>query len=189
MTPEFTGRTQSGMNGMEYQAPAPLKRIDAFTDGACSGNPGPGGWAVILRYGTYEREISGNIQATTNNRMEIFAAISALGAIKFRCNVHIHSDSAYLVNAFAKGWIYHWQSNGWKTAEGKPVENQDLWKLLMLAMRKHEVTYHKVEGHSDHPENNRCDALAKAEIKKFFELNPDYVENKKMSLEDVKHGE
>ena len=106
---------------------------------------------------------------TTNNRMELFAVISALGALKEACQVHVHSDSSYVVDAFNKGWITIWQKNGWKTADKKPGENQDLWRLLLIAMRKHDVSYHKVPGHADHAENNRCDQLAKMEVRKVIE--------------------
>lgn len=147
------------------------QQVDIFTDGACSGNPGPGGWAAILSLGPHRKEISGHMPSTTNNRMELFAAISGLGALKAPCKVHLYSDSAYLVNAFEKNWIDKWQQNGWKTAGEQPVENQDLWKLLLQLMKKHQVQYFKVKGHSDHPENNRCDELAKNEIKQFMQLN------------------
>lgn len=144
------------------------RTVDVYTDGACSGNPGPGGWAAILKYGQHAKEISGGMSHTTNNRMELFAVISALGALKEPCRVRVHSDSTYVVNAFNKDWISGWQKNGWKTSDKKPVENQDLWRLLLIAMRKHEVTFHKVPGHADHPENNRCDELAKMEVQKVM---------------------
>ena len=144
------------------------RSVDIFTDGACSGNPGPGGWAAILKYGPHTKEISGGMHHTTNNRMELFAVISALGALKEPCQVKVHSDSSYVVNAFNKGWIDSWQKNGWKTADKKPVENQDLWRLLLIAMRKHEVSFHKVPGHAYHPENNRCDELAKLEVQQVM---------------------
>lgn len=152
-----------------------LKTVEIFTDGACSGNPGPGGWAAILRYGQHELEISGSMPQTTNNRMEVFAAISALGKLKTPCRVMIYSDSAYLVNAFNQHWLENWQAKGWKTSEGKPVENQDLWRLLFLTIRKknHVVTFHKVKGHADHPENIRCDALARDAITQYLSRNPD----------------
>lgn len=152
-----------------------LKTVEIFTDGACSGNPGPGGWAAILRYGAHEMEISGSMPQTTNNRMEVFAVISALGKLKTRCCVLVYSDSAYLVNAFNEHWIDNWQKRGWKTSEGKPVDNQDLWRLLLLTIRKkdHQVSFIKVKGHADHPENNRCDALARDAIKQYLVHNPD----------------
>lgn len=150
-----------------------LKKVQLFTDGACSGNPGPGGWAAILRYGTHEKELSGSMPRTTNNRMEVFAVISGLGALKTRCHVDVYSDSTYVVNAFEQNWLINWQKKDWKNAEGKPVENQDLWKLLLLVVRKHDVAFHKVKGHSDHPENNRCDELAKEAIQHYMKINQD----------------
>lgn len=151
----------------------PLKTVDIYTDGACSGNPGPGGWAAVLRFGVHEKELSGSMPHTTNNRMEVFAVISALGALKERCHVRIHSDSTYVVNAFQQHWLDNWQRRGWKTSDGKPVENQDLWRLLLIVMRKHEVEFIKVPGHADCAENNRCDELARAEIQKITKINPD----------------
>ena len=152
-----------------------LKHVDIFTDGACSGNPGPGGWAAILRYGAHELEISGSMPQTTNNRMEVFALISALGKLKTRCDVTVYSDSAYLVNAFNEHWLDNWQKRDWKNSEGKPVENQDLWRLLLLTIRKkgHLMTFCKVKGHADHPENNRCDAMARDAIKQYLSHNSD----------------
>ncbi len=152
-----------------------LKTVEIYTDGACSGNPGPGGWAAILRYGAHELELSGSMPHTTNNRMEVFAVISGLGKLKTRCDVHVYSDSAYLINAFNQNWITNWQRNGWKNSEGKPVENQDLWTLLLLTIKRHQhvMTYHKVKGHSDHPYNNRCDAMARQAIQDYLEKNPD----------------
>ena len=155
------------------EANKPLKTVDIYTDGACSGNPGPGGWAAILRFGVHEKELSGSMPHTTNNRMEVFAVIRALGALKERCHVRIHSDSTYVVNAFQQGWLNNWQKRGWKTSDGKPVENQDLWRLLLIVVRKHEVEFIKVPGHADCAENNRCDQLARAEIQKVTKINPD----------------
>jgi len=149
------------------------KTVQIYTDGACSGNPGPGGWAAILKFGSHEKELSGNMHLTTNNRMELFAVISALGVLKQACNVEVYSDSTYVVNAFEKQWIDVWQKRGWKTADNKPVENQDLWKLLLLTMRKHEISFHKVPAHQDHPENNRCDELAKAEVQRVIKIFQD----------------
>ena len=148
----------------------PLKNVEVYSDGACSGNPGPGGWAVILRFGPHEKVLSGNMP---HNRMEVFAVISALGALKERCHVRVHSDSTYVVNAFQQGWLANWQRRGWKTSDGKPVENQDLWRLMAIVVKKHEVEFIKVPGHADCEENNRCDALARAEIDKFRKINPD----------------
>jgi ribonuclease HI len=174
-----------------------LKEIALYTDGACSGNPGPGGWAAILKFGNHVKEISGSMPQTTNNRMELFAVISGLGALKQSCNVTVFSDSSYVVDAFNKKWVDNWQRNGWKTADKKPVENQDLWRLLLLTMRKHQVQYEKVPGHADHEENNRCDFLAKEAIKEYQQtMNPVIqVEPKQQPivktdpLPDIKAGE
>ena len=142
-----------------------MKQVEIFTDGACSGNPGPGGWGAVLRYGSAEKELSGGAADTTNNRMELFAAIQGLSALKESCVVNLYSDSSYLVNAFEKHWIEKWQRNGWKTSTKSPVENQDLWKLLLIHVRKHQVRFIKVKGHSDNQYNNRCDEMAVAAIK------------------------
>ena len=142
-----------------------MKEIDIYTDGACSGNPGPGGWGVVLIYQENKKELSGYQPETTNNRMELFAAIQGLSALKESCVVNLYSDSSYLVNAFEKHWIEKWQRNGWKTSTKSPVENQDLWKLLLIHVRKHQVRFIKVKGHSDNQYNNRCDAMAVAAIK------------------------
>ena len=143
-----------------------MKEIDIYTDGACSGNPGPGGWGVVLIYQENKKELSGYQPETTNNRMELFAAIQGLSALKESCVVNLYSDSSYLVNAFEKHWIEKWQRNGWKTSTKSPVENQDLWKLLLIHVRKHQVRFIKVKGHSDNQYNNRCDEMAVAAIKK-----------------------
>lgn len=142
-----------------------MKEIDIYTDGACSGNPGPGGWGVVLIYQENRKELSGYQPETTNNRMELFAAIQGLSALKESCTVNLYSDSSYLVNAFEKHWIEKWQRNGWKTSTKSPVENQDLWKLLLIHVRKHRVRFIKVKGHSDNQYNNRCDEMAVAAIK------------------------
>lgn len=142
-----------------------MKEIDIYTDGACSGNPGPGGWGVVLIYQENKKELSGYQPETTNNRMELFAAIQGLSALKESCVVNLYSDSSYLVNAFEKHWIEKWQRNGWKTSTKTPVENQDLWKLLLIHVRKHQVRFIKVKGHSDNQYNNRCDEMAVAAIK------------------------
>jgi ribonuclease HI len=142
-----------------------LKRttVDIFTDGACSGNPGPGGWAAILRAATHTKEISGGEPATTNNRMEITAAIRALEALTKPAEVTIHTDSRYLMDG-ATLWLPRWKANGWKTADKKPVKNDDLWRELEAASASHKVSWRWVEGHSGHPENDRADALARAAI-------------------------
>lgn len=144
--------------------------IEIYTDGACSGNPGPGGWAAILRMGEHSREISGFAPATTNNRMELMAAIQGLAALKRRCSVRLYSDSSYLVNAFSKGWLDNWRRNGWKKADKQPVENQDLWLKLLSLCEGQEVEFVKVRGHADHEENNRCDALARGAIKEHTKI-------------------
>jgi len=142
-----------------------MKEIVIYTDGACSGNPGPGGWGAILQYKNHKKEISGGEAETTNNRMELMAAISAMEALLEPCAVELYTDSAYLCRAFTENWIYNWQRNGWKTAAKQDVENQDLWQRLIKLTRIHKVTWHKVKGHSDNEYNNRCDALARAAIK------------------------
>ncbi|ARM30405.1 ribonuclease HI [Prosthecochloris sp. HL-130-GSB] len=141
------------------------KNVTIYTDGACSGNPGKGGWGAVLMYGDIRREISGYSPATTNNRMELMAAIQALEALREPCNVDLYSDSSYLVNAMNLGWLRKWSSGGWKTAARKPVENQDLWQKIQQLTKLHNVTFHKVKGHSDNEYNNRCDHLARKAIK------------------------
>lgn len=139
-----------------------MKNVTIYTDGACSGNPGPGGWGAILQYGAATRELSGSEPSTTNNRMELLGVISALEALKRPCKVSVHSDSQYVVNAFNQHWVSGWLKRGWKNASKQPVKNVDLWKRLLAAMEPHEVTYVWVKGHAGHPENERCDALATA---------------------------
>ena len=136
------------------------KRVIIYTDGACSGNPGPGGWGALLIFGPHERELSGAEPQTTNNRMELRAAVEALAALKEPCDVELHTDSAYLQRAFSEGWIERWQRNGWKTASRKPVENQDLWRQLLELSGRHRVKWVKVKGHADDVHNNRVDRLA-----------------------------
>jgi ribonuclease HI len=140
--------------------------IDIFTDGACSGNPGPGGWAAILRSGVQEKEISGGEAATTNNRMEILAAIRALESLRQPSRVMLHTDSRYLLDGITL-WLPRWKANGWKTADKKPVKNADLWQQLDSAVSRHKVTWKWVAGHSGHVENDRADALARAAIHEF----------------------
>lgn len=141
-----------------------MKRVLLYTDGACSGNPGPGGWGAILIYGEIKKELSGGETSTTNNRMELTAVIEGLKRLKFPCIVDIFSDSAYTVNAFQEGWVRNWEKGGWIKADKKPVLNADLWQELISLVRKHQVTFHKVKGHSDNQLNNRCDELARAAI-------------------------
>jgi len=142
------------------------KRVTIYTDGACSGNPGPGGWGAILIHGDTRREISGGEAQTTNNRMEMMAAIEALKLLKTPCAVTLYSDSAYLVRAFTQRWLDNWQRNGWKTSAKEPVLNQDLWMELLALTRTHDVQFQKVKGHAHDGDNNRCDALARAAIPK-----------------------
>ncbi len=144
-----------------------LKRVEIYTDGACSGNPGPGGYGAVLLYGGNKKELSGAEAETTNNRMEIFAAIAGLRALKQRCTVSLYSDSAYLVNAIEQGWLGNWKRNGWTGSNNKPVKNRDLWEELDSLMSYHEVTFIKVKGHADNELNNRCDALARAAIEEL----------------------
>ena len=145
----------------------PEKHVDIYTDGACSGNPGDGGWAAILFYRNFRREVSGAERDTTNNRMELMAIIKGLGMLKEPCEVTVYSDSQYCVDAFLQGWVYGWQRNGWRTASRDEVKNVDLWKELLSAMRPHKVTFVKVKGHADNEHNNHCDALAREAIKKL----------------------
>lgn len=137
------------------------KTVELFTDGACSGNPGPGGWGAILRYGKTEKELSGHEKETTNNRMEMTAVIEGLKALKSSCNVHIHTDSKYVIQGMQE-WLPGWKARGWKTADKKPVKNVDLWQALEAQCDRHEVRWHWVKGHNGHPENERADALAVA---------------------------
>jgi ribonuclease HI len=139
-----------------------------YTDGACSGNPGPGGWGALLRYQEQEKELSGGEPHTTNNRMEMMAVIQAIKAIKKPCVLKIHSDSALIINAMTKGWIESWQSKGWKKADKKPVENQDLWLDLLEVMQGHKVEWIKVKGHAGIPDNERVDQLAVEAAKQFM---------------------
>ncbi len=141
----------------------PLDVVEIFTDGACSGNPGPGGWGAVLRYDEAAKEISGGDPSTTNNRMEMMAAIAALEALKRPARVRLHTDSTYLKDGITK-WIHAWKARGWKTAAKKPVKNQDLWRRLEAALERHEVTWLWVKAHAGHPENERADALARAAI-------------------------
>ena len=143
------------------------EKVIIYTDGACSGNPGPGGWGAILMYKGNKKEISGGMKNTTNNIMEVTAVIEALKCLKVESNVSVYSDSAYTVNAFNQGWIYNWIKKGWKTASGEPVKNKELWQELYDLTKKHKVEFIKVKGHSDNEFNNRCDELARNAIKKM----------------------
>jgi len=143
-----------------------MEEVTIYTDGACSGNPGPGGFGAILMYKDIQKEISGFKGNTTNNIMELTAVIEGLKMLKFPCKVNLYSDSAYVVNGFAQGWIYNWIKKGWKTADGKAVKNKELWQELYALTKTHDVKFIKVKGHSDNEFNNRCDALARMEISK-----------------------
>lgn len=144
-----------------------MKNVEIFTDGACSGNPGPGGWGAILRYNTVEKEISGGEPNTTNNRMEIIAVIKALALLKEPCQVTLYSDSQYVCNALEKGWAKKWKANNWMRNKKEPALNPDLWEQLLQVYDKHTVKIVWVKGHAGHPENERCDRLAVAQVKKF----------------------
>ncbi|MBR3298209.1 MAG: ribonuclease HI [Clostridia bacterium] len=151
-----------------------MKRVTIYTDGACSGNPGVGGWGAVLMYMGVSKEISGSCERTTNNRMELTAVIEALKCLKQPCEVDLFTDSSYVYNGFAQGWIWNWRRNGWKTATKKPVENQDLWQTLFELTGIHKVDWNKVKGHADNEFNNRCDKLATAavaELKKTLGAN------------------
>ena len=141
-----------------------MEEVVIYTDGACSGNPGPGGWGVILMYQEHEKELSGGCKDTTNNIMEITAVLQGLKALKKPCKVKVYSDSAYVVNAFNQKWIYGWLKNGWKNASKEPVKNKELWQELYELTKRHEVTFIKVKGHADNEYNNRCDQLARNAI-------------------------
>ena len=142
----------------------PVKEVIIYTEGACSGNPGPGGWAALLQFGPHERELSGGEKETTNNRMEMRAVIEALNALKEPCRALVHTDSAYIANAVNDGWLKNWQRRGWKTASKQPVKNRDLWEALVLLQQKHEVRFIKVKGHASDERNNRVDRLAVAAV-------------------------
>ena len=145
-------------------------RVEIWTDGACSGNPGPGGWGVLMRHGANQKELSGGEPDTTNNRMELRAAIEALNALKKPCEVHLHTDSQY-VKGGVTGWIHNWKRNGWKTSDKKPVKNEDLWRELDAATARHTIHWHWVKGHAGHPENERADELARSGMAPF-KANP-----------------
>ena len=141
-----------------------MKKVIVYTDGACLGNPGPGGYAAVLLYGSHRKEISGGTPQTTNNRMEVMAAIIALETLKFVCEVAVYSDSRYLVDAVEKGWLVRWKANGWRRNKRGPTLNVDLWERLLPLLAQHKVKFHWVKSHAGHAENERCDMLAKAAI-------------------------
>ena len=144
-----------------------MKTVTIYTDGACSGNPGPGGWGAILEWNGVEKELHGGENPTTNNRMELTAVIVALEALKENCIVELYSDSKYVIDALTKGWLDSWRKNGWKKSDKKPVLNIDLWERLLPQLARHEMHYHWVKGHAENEKNNRCDKMAVEESKKF----------------------
>ena len=144
-----------------------MKTVTMYTDGACSGNPGPGGWGAILEFNGVEKELCGGAENTTNNRMELTAVIEGLKALKEPCIVELYSDSKYVIDALEKGWAVSWRAKGWKKADKKPALNPDLWEVLLNLTMQHELHYHWVKGHADNPKNNRCDEMAVAESQKY----------------------
>ena len=140
-----------------------MKTVSLYTDGSCLGNPGPGGWGVLLRYGGREKELSGGFADTTNNRMEITAVLEGLAALKEACIVDLYTDSQYVRRAVTEGWLENWQRNGWRTSAKKPVKNRDLWERLLPLLKRHTLHFHWIRGHAGHPENERCDALARTQ--------------------------
>ena len=144
-----------------------MKTVTIYTDGACSGNPGPGGWGAILMYGAHKKELSGGEASTTNNRMELTAVISALSLLKEPCLVDLYSDSKYVIDALEKGWAKGWKKRGWVKSDKKPALNPDLWEVLLGLTEVHQLRYHWVKGHAENPYNNRCDELAVGESRKF----------------------
>ena len=144
-----------------------MKTVTLYTDGACSGNPGPGGWGCILEWNGHERELSGGEKSTTNNRMELIAVIRGLSALKEPCAVELYSDSKYVIDALEKGWAWGWKKRGWIKSDKKPALNPDLWEQLLTLVSQHQVTYHWVKGHAQNPKNTRCDELAVGEWKKL----------------------
>ena len=145
-----------------------MKQVKMYTDGACKGNPGPGGWGCIIVYGEIEKELSGGEAKTTNNRMELSAAIAGLSALKTPCEVELWSDSKYLVDAITLGWARSWRAKGWKKGDGSPALNPDLWEQLLALTEKHRIEYIWVKGHAGHPYNERCDEMAQTESGKFL---------------------
>ncbi|HIT01296.1 MAG TPA: ribonuclease HI [Candidatus Enterenecus merdae] len=146
-----------------------MKKVTLYTDGACSGNPGPGGWGAILLYGAHRREMSGGEASTTNNRMELTGVIRGLEALKEPCTVELYSDSKYVIDALEKGWAKSWKARGWVKGDKKPALNPDLWARLLELCERHQVNLHWVKGHADNPYNNRCDELAVAQWQKLKE--------------------
>ena len=165
------------------------KRVILYTDGACSGNPGLGGYAGILMYGEHKREYSGAEKQTTNNRMEVQAVIEGLKRLKYPCIVEVYSDSAYTVNPFLNGWVYGWAKKGWKKADGKPVLNVELWEELFALTKVHEITFFKVAGHADNEYNNRCDELARRAITELRQnLSPEELALLEVQKQEVEEN-
>lgn len=144
-----------------------MKKVTIYTDGACSGNPGPGGWGAILQYGAHEKELSGGEEHTTNNKMELSGVIQALMVLKEPCEIDLYSDSKYVIDGITKGWAKGWKARGWKKADKTPAKNPELWDALLTLLDKHTVRFHWVKGHADNPYNNRCDELAVAAYQKW----------------------
>ena len=144
-----------------------MKTVTLYTDGACSGNPGPGGWGAILEFQGHEKELSGGEAATTNNRMELTAVIQGLEALKEPCIVELYSDSRYVIDGLQKGWAASWQKRGWIKSDKKPALNPDLWEQLLALTQRHQMRYHWVKGHADNPKNNRCDEMAVEQSRKY----------------------
>ena len=162
-----------------------MKKVILYSDGACEGNPGPGGWAVVLTYGTHQREICGGVPATTNNRMELMAAVEGLRALKESCEVEFFTDSQYVQNGISE-WLKAWKNRGWKTKEKRPVKNEDLWRDLDVEAAKHQMTWSWLKGHAGHEMNERCDLLARNEILKIRQkLSPEQL---KTLLEEFKRS-
>lgn len=147
-----------------------LTKVEIFTDGACSGNPGPGGYGTILKSGPHEKELRGGAKETTNNRMELTAVIEGLKALKRPCDVTIYTDSKYVMDGITKGWAEKWKSNGWIKGDKKPALNPDLWDILLTELKKHRYEFVWIKGHAGHPENERCDEMAVKESKKFMQM-------------------
>ena len=144
-----------------------MKQVTLYTDGACSGNPGPGGWGAILECDGRRKELSGGEASTTNNRMELTAVIEGLSALKYGCAVTLVSDSKYVIDAITKGWVYSWKARGWRKADKSPALNVDLWEKLLAQLARHEMTYNWVKGHAGHPQNERCDEMAVEQSRRF----------------------
>ena len=161
-----------------------MEKVIIYTDGACSGNPGPGGWGAVLMYKGTKKEISGAKNNTTNNVMELTAALEGLKMLNFPCEVALYSDSAYLVNGFSQGWIYNWQKNNWQTSNKEPVKNKEIWQEIYKMTQTHKVKFIKVKGHADNPYNNRCDQLARAQVTQYLKDRQTGQERLKNQVEE-----